>query len=428
MTLQDDNDIYGNNIDNLSNESLSENCNEILSPNVDNHSSNENLNNEHDSKNSSEINSNSNENSNDEDESPSETLSNESENCEFKNSIVIDVRSAQKVQETDGNSTPTFPNPAYEAFVQLVTKHKLSDSAANDIIKLFNKFHMDSTATLPSNVKSARSLLDSMQIPHILYNEIVVMKYDQIEYKLYYRSIFDAIKELLSNEEIFKYCTFDYNPEYTTNNKGEEERCYSELYNGEWWGRAQSSINENAKVLSIIFYSDATTCDMLGKTSEHPVFITLGNIPGWRRNKPDAKALLAYLPKIKASDDQKKQSDFALAKHYLFHHSMEILVEQIKSGSIDLHTDNGILWCYPFLSVLLGDLPEHHAMTLTFSSPNCKMPCHICTTPKDSFNDLSVDHLTIQLRTPEMMHHVLQNELYEEYSLHNIENPFWKLP
>jgi hypothetical protein len=338
-------------------------------------------------------------------------------------SIIIDVRFAQ---ETD-NSVMKFPNLAYEAFVQLVTKHKLSDSTANDIIKLFNKFHMDPTATLPSNAKSARTLLDSMQIPHILYSKIVVMEYDQTEYTLYYRSIFDAVKELLSNKEIFKYCIFDYKSKYTTNND-DEERCYSELYNSEWWGRAQSSINENAKVLSIILYSDATTCDMLGKTSEHPVFLTLGNIPGWRRNKPDAKVLLAYLPKIKVSDDQKKQPEFALAKHYLFHRSMEILVEPIKSGSIDLHTDDGIVWCYPFLSVLLGDLPEHHAITLTFNSPNCKMPCHACTTPKDSFNDPLIDQSMIQLRTPEFMQYVLQNGIPEEYSLHNIENPFWKLP
>ena len=76
------------------------------------------------------------------------------------------------------------------------------------------------------------------------------------------------------------------------------------------------------------------------------------------------------------------------------------------------------------LTVLLEDLPEHHAMILTFSSPNCKMPCHICTTPKDDFNDLSTDYSTIQLRTPELMQYVLQNGAYEDYSLYNIENPF----
>jgi hypothetical protein len=147
------------------------------------------------------------------------------------------------------------------------------------------------------------------------------MEYDKIQYTLYHRTIFDAIKELLSNKELFKYCVFDYNPEYITNDKGEQERCYSELYNSEWWGRAQQSISESAKVLSIIIYSDATTCDMLGKKTEHPVFLTLGNIPSWRRNKPDAKALLAYLPKI--DDRQKKHT---IAKHHLFQRSMKALI------------------------------------------------------------------------------------------------------
>jgi hypothetical protein len=55
---------------------------------------------------------------------------------------VIDVRSAQRLQETT-NSASSFPNPAYETFVQLVTKHKLSDSVVNNIIHLFNNFRMD---------------------------------------------------------------------------------------------------------------------------------------------------------------------------------------------------------------------------------------------------------------------------------------------
>ena len=66
-------------------------------------------------------------------------------------------------------------------------------------------------------------------------------------------------------------------------------------------------------------------------------------------------------------------------------------------------------------------------MTLTFNSPNCKMPCHICTTLKNSFNDPLTNDSTIQLCTPELMQYVLQNEMSEEYSLHNIYNPFWEL-
>ena len=33
---------------------------------------------------------------------------------------------------------------------------------------------------------------------------------------------------------------------------------------------------------------------------------------------------------------------------------MKILLEPIISGGFDLQTDNGIYWCYPFLSILLG--------------------------------------------------------------------------
>ena len=289
---------------------------------------------------------------------------------------------------------------------------------------------MDPTAILPSNTKSARSLLDAMEIPHILYSKTIIMEYNQIQYILYHHTIYNAIKELLSNPNIFKHCVFDYMPKYIINNKGEKEKCYSEQYTSKWWSRAQASISEGAKVLSIIFYSDATTCDVLGKTSKHPIYLTLGNIPNWRRNKPDAKALLAYLPRIEASHE-KKQEDFAAAKHDLFHHSMEVLIKPLKLDAIeglDLYTDNGILWCYLFLSQLLEDLPEHHAITLTFNSANCKMPCHSCMTPKNQLNDLSVDHSTVQLRTPELMQHVLQNGLATNYSLHNIKNRFWTLP
>ena len=109
---------------------------------------------------------------------------------------IIDIRTAQKVQEAN-IPIPSFPNPAYKAFVELITKHKLADSAANDIIQLFNNFHMDPTANIPSNTKSAQTLLDSMQIPHTLYKKTVIIDYDQIQYTLYHCTIYDAIKKLL---------------------------------------------------------------------------------------------------------------------------------------------------------------------------------------------------------------------------------------
>ena len=128
-------------------------------------------------------------------------------NYEVQNGI-INVRSTQEIKEAINLTQSTFPNPAYEAFVQLVTKHKLSDSVTNDIIHFFNNFHMSPTAALLSNAKSARALLDSIEIPHVLYSKTIVMEYNQVQYTLYHRTILDTIKELLSNKEIFKHCIF----------------------------------------------------------------------------------------------------------------------------------------------------------------------------------------------------------------------------
>ena len=41
--------------------------------------------------------------------------------------------------------------------------------------------------------------------------------------------------------------------------------------------------------LSLILYSDATNVDTLEKSQLHPIYMTIGNIKNWRRNKPDVK-------------------------------------------------------------------------------------------------------------------------------------------
>ena|SRR5438128_2429397 len=73
------------------------------------------------------------------------------------------------------------------------------------------------------------------------------------------------------------------------------------------------------KILSIILYSDATTLDQLGKSSEHPIYLSLGNISIWRRNKCDAKALLGFLPKLKLLHNYKNnKKGFASIKRILY--------------------------------------------------------------------------------------------------------------
>jgi hypothetical protein len=96
--------------------------------------------------------------------------------------------------------------------------------------------------------------------------------------------------------------------------------------------------------LSIILYSDATTRDHLGKTSEHSIYLTLGNIVSWRRNKPDAKILLGYLSRLNATTIfQKRSKSFQLAKRILYqYYALDILTRPLldyKNDGFNLQTD-----------------------------------------------------------------------------------------
>ena len=46
-----------------------------------------------------------------------------------------------------------------------------------------------------------------------------------------------------------------------------------------WWKTTEESLPPDAKLLSIILYSDATTTDTLGKNQLHPIYVSIGNIP-----------------------------------------------------------------------------------------------------------------------------------------------------
>src|SRR3989440_12831505 len=69
-----------------------------------------------------------------------------------------------------------------------------------------------SATTVPMSVKQGHQLLDQIIVPHISFKKSPIMTYKEETYYLHYRPIFDAIKELLSNKEIFDNCTFKYMP------------------------------------------------------------------------------------------------------------------------------------------------------------------------------------------------------------------------
>ena len=95
-----------------------------------------------------------------------------------------------------------------------------------------------------------------------------------------------------------------------------------------------------------------------------------------------------------------------MAKRVLYQYSLDILARPLlnyKNNGFDLKTDNNVLWCYPFISVMLGDLPENAAVTLTFNSTNCSHPCHECLVEGNELNNVELSDDQIILRTSETM-------------------------
>jgi len=97
------------------------------------------------------------------------------------------------------------------------------------------------------------------------------------------------------NDKLHYLCLF--NCLYSQDDRG-ETRIFGEPFEGNCWLETEKNLPSLNRLLSIILYSDATTFDGLGKSSGHPVFLTLGNIPNRVRNLPEAKILLGFLPKV----------------------------------------------------------------------------------------------------------------------------------
>ncbi|RHZ78920.1 hypothetical protein Glove_154g5 [Diversispora epigaea] len=208
----------------------------------------------------------------------------------------------------------------------LVIENNLNNKAGNAIIKFFNK-HSDLSqlSPLPKNIETGRKFMDKMNISQLSYSKYCVLTHNSQDYFVHYRPIKNCIKNLLSNPDILKNLMFRYE-----NLKIEDEKSYGEQNSGNWWKRAERSISNHANILSIILYSDATTTDTLGKSSLHPIYVSLGNIPTWRRNKEDVKQLLEYLPILSAKNEkEKKSSEFKELARETFHNSIKFLLDPL---------------------------------------------------------------------------------------------------
>ncbi|RIB26737.1 hypothetical protein C2G38_2029966 [Gigaspora rosea] len=126
-----------------------------------------------------------------------------------------------------------FPLKEYAEFMHIVMRFCVQNPLANAFIRFFNKYSNFDDHLLPSTSQDGRAFIEDLNLPYFV--------------------------------------------------SGQQQ--YSDMYNSDWCQNIEQNIPIGAYVMPIILYSDATLCDHLGKTSRHPAFMMLGNIPLARHNK-----------------------------------------------------------------------------------------------------------------------------------------------
>ncbi|RHZ84374.1 hypothetical protein Glove_82g16 [Diversispora epigaea] len=362
-----------------------------------------------------------------------------------------------------------FPNNAYADLMALVTNYNLSNEATNAVIHFFNEHSNLSLSPLPKNTKKGCELMEKMKIPTLTSKKHKILTHNNIDYYLFYHPVLNCIKNILSISDISQNFTLRfenfkknteaslphgsnllsiilYSDATTTDTLA---ATFSLVYKSTNLNfpchfclisktlladtdlsdkNTEASLPHGSNLLSIILYSDATTTDTLGKSSLHPIYISIGNISTKRRNKSDAKQLLGYLPILKAKDkSEKKSKDFKKLVRLTFHNSMKFLLDPLfAEKGIDLEVDNKTFWFFPRISTIICDWPEAATFSLVYKSTNSNFPCHFCLILKTLLADTDLSDVTF--RNNKNMQEYFYNNAGQDVSLENIPNYFWSLP
>ncbi|KAF0468033.1 zn-finger domain-containing protein [Gigaspora margarita] len=266
-----------------------------------------------------------------------------------------------------------FSNEAYANLMVLVTKYKLRNAAGNAIISFFNKHSNHSKSLLPKNIKQEKLFMNNMK-SNLLYKKTKVLDYDNTEYFLYHMLLMSCIQNILEISNISQTFALEYEELYKT-------------------------------------------------TKLYSIYLLLGNMPTWHRNRQDTKQLLGYLPIIKSSNIEKE------IKRQLFHKCLDIILEPIQSLSekgTNLLLNNKFIWFYPKFSTIIADWPEAATFCLTYKSTKSKHLCHFCLVKRDNLTNTNLIKKDIELRNHENMQYYYNRNEEQIVSIESVQNIFWK--
>ncbi|CAB4444477.1 unnamed protein product [Rhizophagus irregularis] len=322
-----------------------------------------------------------------------------------------------------------FPSEEYAEFMYMVTRFRVQDPLANAIIRFFNKYSKRNNKPLPSTFQARRVFMENLQLPNFGWRKETIFEYKEKEYNFEYRTVLDGIQQILINKTMTEDFIFEYKLSIENDSN---ERQYTDIPDSNWWKNVEQEIPIGAHAMPIILYADATLCDHLGKTSRHPIFMTLGNIPLAHRNKTDAKILLGYIPSLESYNVSEKQStQYRIAARKLFHCALATILKPLRilsNNGIHLYVNGSLKWFYPLLALIISDWPEAYTMCSVYESSNSLYPCHFCLVDRNEMNNVHIKEEDIKIRNENDTKDALRHGNAKQISAYNIRNALWKRP
>ncbi|CAB4406123.1 unnamed protein product [Rhizophagus irregularis] len=279
----------------------------------------------------------------------------------------------------------------------LITKYKINNKGGNEIIRFFNKHSNLTESPLPKNIEQGRAFMNNIKFSNLEFSKVLITKYKDKDYFLYYQNLIQCIKNILVIPDItqnfaLSYENFEYNG----------KSIYGGQNTGKWWKTTQESLPTGSKLLSImILYSDITTTDTLGKR---------------------CKATFGIFTILEAENKDLVHDTF----HKSLCHLLELII-LLKDG-IDLLINNENTWFYSRVLTIIADWPEAASFCLVYKSSNSNLPCHSCLVKRENLANINLSVNDIILRTHDEMRKHFENDTQRSVCIEFIHNFFWDLP
>ena len=139
-----------------------------------------------------------------------ELLLSDDHSSNFENIISEDSIINQDILEPESDVNVNYPNEAYEDFMTLVIKNKLSNNTGNEIIHFFNKYANLVTSSLPKSTEQGRRFMDNMNQPNLDYQKTCIITYNNIEYYLYHLNLINCINNILTIPDIMQIFALNF--------------------------------------------------------------------------------------------------------------------------------------------------------------------------------------------------------------------------